>query len=57
MEGIATGAAPDGRNQADLMCVLGSQVEIATHIKHKLDITIPVHLEWNAECSGDFAAS
>ena len=23
----------------------------------QLDITIPTHLEWNAECSGDFAAS
>jgi len=23
----------------------------------QLEITIPVHLEWNAECSGDFAAS
>ena len=23
----------------------------------RLDITIPAHLEWNAECSGDFAAS
>lgn len=23
----------------------------------QLDITVPAHLEWNAECSGDFAAS
>src|SRR5205823_3571061 len=23
----------------------------------QLEITIPTHLEWNAECSGDFAAS
>ena len=23
----------------------------------QLDITIPTHLEWNAECSGDFVAS
>jgi len=23
----------------------------------QLEITIPTHLEWNAECSGDFVAS
>lgn len=23
----------------------------------QLDVTVPAHLEWNAECSGDFAAS